>query len=139
MSKTLKRALCIFFLLILCAGLGILLYQCHLRTVDNQDSEKVIIEEAEILDISFQDTDTQVILTVSMNGKKSKIYLQKDTIIQNKTGQKRDFMNLEIGQFIKAEVNSTVLYDSPMVQVDSETSYESLDIFYRCYKVIILK
>lgn len=93
--------------------------------------------EREILRVFFRDTShTKNVVSLRISNKKGgfdELWIQEDTVIRGEGGERLDFADLKEGQSIRATVCPDVLYDALV----TETGTVEVDIYFRCYEIII--
>lgn len=139
MRKSFRSTLCVFRILGALVFVGIVALVIGVFNYKNHTAENTQVIEAEVTDVRFVETNTKAVVYISMGNGSNELYLQDDTVIKDGQGKLLSFANLEAGQRIRAEVDPTVLYDARMVETPEGTIYESVDIYSRCYEVVILE
>jgi len=139
MKKDMKRKLWTLVMEVALVFGGITILLIGVFNYKKQTIKNVHQIEVEIIDVHFLETNTKAVVDISMENGNHELYLQQDTVIKNERGKKLTCADLKVGQFIRAEVDPTVLYDARMVETETGTSYESIDIYWRCYEVVILE
>lgn len=93
--------------------------------------------EREILSVSFHDTspakDVASLRISNPKGGFDELWIQEDTVIRGEDGERLEFTDLKEGQAIRATVCSGVLYDALV----TETGTVEVDIYFRCYEIIL--
>lgn len=119
-NKTVKRRLLIGIVLVLLIAAGLTYY----FTVIYLPPNRLVLEDAEIVEVHIFDDVAYDSLEIMRNGKHEEITIRSSTKIYDRNGKRISVEGLEVGQHITANVENLM-------------QYEPWNTYLTCHKIVV--